>query len=490
MPLTRPPGVGDTTRGTSVRPASPVATSVFLLAAGLASVATASPQGEQPVADLAGFSQALQDLARRVGPSVVQVFAQAYAPGSGTVPNRGQLLGIQRGSGSGVILDPEGYIITNAHVVSGARRIQVALPQTEGQSRSILRGPGRLVGAQLVGADQETDLAVLKVQEKGLPVLPLGDSDELRSGQLVLAFGSPLGLESSVTMGVVSAVARQLRPEDPMIYVQTDAPINPGSSGGALVDSRGRVVGINTLILSQSGGNEGVGFAAPSNIVRNVYEQIRAHGRVRRGEIGVRAQTLSSVLASGLGLSRTSGVVLADVTPGGPGAAVGLQAGDVVLALDGKPMENGRQLRVNLYGRRVGDTVTLEIARGDQTLTVQVGVAERPGNPARLAFLVDPKRNLVPRLGILGLTVDDDVRRWLPPLRQRSGVAVAAAAADSVGFRERGFSPGDVIHAVNREPVGNLSDLHAVLEKLKFGDPIVLHVERSGAFVFLVFTAD
>jgi len=390
MPVTRSLGAADPTRGTPVRVVSPTFTPVVLLSLVLASATMASPQGERRGADLAELSQGLEDLARRVGPSVVQVFAQAYAPGSGTVPNRGQLLGVQRGSGSGVVLDSEGYIITNAHVVSGARRIQVALPQTDGQSRSILRGPGRLVGAQLVGTDRETDLAVLKVQERGLPVLPLGDSDELRSGQLVLAFGSPLGLESSVTMGVVSAVARQLRPEDPMIYVQTDAPINPGSSGGALVDSQGRVVGINTLIFSQSGGNEGVGFAAPSNIVRNVYEQIRAHGRVRRGEIGVRAQTLSSVLAAGLGLSRTSGVVLADVTPGGPGAAVGLQAGDVVLALDGKPMENGRQLRVNLYGRRVGDTVTLEIARGDQTLTVQVAVAERPGNPARLAFLSSP----------------------------------------------------------------------------------------------------
>ncbi len=490
MPLTPPLAVVTTTRGTPVLAAFPLVAPALLLVSVLASVATASPRGKQPETALAAYSQDLEDLARRVGPSVVQVFAQAYAPGSGTVSSRGQLLGIQRGSGSGVVLDPDGYIITNAHVVSGARRIQVALPQADGESRSILRARGRLVGAQLVGVDRETDLAVLKVQEKGLPVLLLGDSDELRSGQLVLAFGSPLGLESSVTMGVVSAVARQLRPEDPMIYVQTDAPINPGSSGGALVDTEGRVVGINTLIFSQSGGNEGVGFAAPSNIVRNVYEQIRAHGRVRRGEIGVRAQTLSSVLASGLGLSRTSGVVLADVTPGGPGAAVGLQAGDVVLALDGKPMENGRQLRVNLYGRGVGDTVTLEIARGDQTLTVQVAVAERPGNPARLAFLVDPKRNLVPRLGILGLSVDDDVSRWLPPLRQKSGVAVAAAAADAVGFRERGFAAGDVIHAVNRQRIEDLSDLHAALEKLRFGDPIVLHVERRGGFVFLAFTAD
>ena len=152
--------------------------------------------------------------------------------------------------------------------------------------RSILRRRGRTVGAQIVAIDRETDIAVVKIEAKALPVLAFGDSDTLRPGQLVLAFGSPLGLDASVTLGIVSAVARQLTPEDPMIYIQTDAPINPGNSGGALVDTEGRLVGISTLIYSQSGGNEGIGFAAPSNIVRNIFEQIRKTGRVRRGEIG------------------------------------------------------------------------------------------------------------------------------------------------------------------------------------------------------------
>ena len=194
-----------------------------------------------------------------------------------------------------------GYIVTNAHVVQGAHKVQVQLAAPRrGGARSILGPRPRLVGAQIVAIDEETDLAVLKVDEKALPFLELADSDGVRPGQLVLAFGSPLGLDSSVTMGVVSAVARQLEPDDPMIYIQTDASINPGNSGGPLVDTDGRVVGINTLILSQSGGNEGLGFAAPSNIVRNVFEQMRKYGRVRRGEIGVRAQTITPSLAEGL----------------------------------------------------------------------------------------------------------------------------------------------------------------------------------------------
>ena len=250
-----------------------------------------------------------------------------------------------------MIVDAEGWIVTNAHVVENARSVRVDLVQPAPAGGSILRPRSRRLPARVVGLDRETDVAVLKIEQSGLPALELGDSEALHQGQVVMAFGSPLGLENSASLGVVSAVARQLKPDDPMIYVQTDASINPGNSGGPLVDAAGRMVGLNTMILSQSGGNEGIGLAAPSNIVRSVYEQIRRSGRVRRGAIGVRAQTITPPLAAGLGLVFDRGVVLSDVLPSGPAAAAGLRPGDVVIALDAKPMENARQLDVNLYRR-------------------------------------------------------------------------------------------------------------------------------------------
>jgi serine protease Do len=343
-----------------------------------------SPSASSSVSDLTALDGQLEALARRVAPSVVQVLASGYASSPGA------LLARAGSSGSGVIVDPEGWIVTNAHVVEGARGVRVDLLQPTAASGSILRPHSRRLAARVVGLDRETDVAVLKVEQGGLPALPFGDSEALHQGQMVFAFGSPLGLENSASLGVVSAVARQLRADDPMIYVQTDASINPGNSGGPLVDVAGRMVGLNTMILSQSGGNEGIGLAAPGNIVRSVYEQIRRGGRVRRGVIGVRAQTITPPLATGLGLLFDRGVVLSDVLPSGPAAAADLRPGDVIVALDGKPMENARQLDVNLYRRAPGETVTLSVRRGSLSLDVPVRVDERPEDPDRFLSLVTP----------------------------------------------------------------------------------------------------
>jgi serine protease Do len=385
-----------------------------------------------------------------------------------------------------VILDPEGYVVTNAHVVQGARRIQVVLAGLASGppgARSILKAPGRVLEAKLVGSDRETDLAVLKIEEKNLPSLPLGDSRELRQGELVLAFGSPLGLENSMTLGVVSAVARQVRPEDRMIYIQTDASINPGNSGGPLVDGEGRVIGINTLILSQSGGNEGIGFAAPSNIVRQVFDQLRKSGRVRRGEIGVHAQTITPALAAGLGLAQDWGVVLADVLPDSPASRAGLRIADLVLKVDGKVMENARQMEVNLYPRAVGGMVGLEVMRGKEKLTFLTAVAERPGDPDRLADKVSPEKNAVPRLGLLGLDLED-VSPLLGPLRAKAGVVVAAAGAEGSNGQDA-LVPGDVIYSLNLEPVTGIQKLREALGHLKPEEPVVLQVERQGELRFV-----
>ncbi len=319
------------------------------------------------------LSSALETTARNISPSVVQIFATSYSAGDALVARSGDLIRTERASGSGVIVDPAGYIVTNAHVVRGAGRIRVEVPRPVAGT-SILAATADVVGAQVVGMDLE-DLAVIKIDRDKLPAIAFADSDELKPGQLVLAFGSPLGLMNSVTLGIVGAVARQLEPESPMVWVQTDASINPGSSGGPLVDLRGRLVGINTSIASQTGGNEGVGFSSPSNIVRNVYEQIKKPPGVSGAGTSASASRRSRRRSPrGLGLARDSGVVVSDVAPGSPAAATGFRPGDIVLTLEGKAMENGRQFQVNLYRQAVGNFVGIEVLRDGQTRRARVPV--------------------------------------------------------------------------------------------------------------------
>jgi len=463
---------------------------LMLTASLLAAPASASgqtPRSRQSALNaLKELNESFEGLAARVSPAVVQIYATGYSIASGSASS--ELISRQASLGSGVILDPGGYIVTNGHVVEGARHVQVMLAMRSDRDipgLSILKAAGKLVGAQLVGIDRETDLAVLKTNETGLPFLTLGDSDRLKQGQLVFAFGSPLGLQNSFTMGVVSSAARQLRPEDPMIYIQTDAPINPGNSGGPLVNAEGEVVGINTAILSQSGGSEGLGFAAPSNIVANVFDQLRRTGRVRRGEIGIRAQTISPGLAKALALPRDWGVVVCDARPGGPAAEAGLQIGDVIVSLNGKLIENGRQFQVNVYPASLGEKVELEVLRGSEKLTFRVPVLERAHDASRLAEMVRPEDNLIPELGILALDLSPEVAAVLSELRQEAGVVVAAAAASGGALRGDRLHPGDVIYAVNRAPVRRITELREALSRLPGGDPVVLQVQRGAELLFL-----
>jgi len=436
-------------------------------------------------ADLSGLIEAAT---RAAGPSVVEIFTTSYIGREGIVPSSADLVARQRASGSGVIVDPDGYIVTNAHVVRGAQRIRVEIP-IRAAGQSILATSSRTASGEIVGIDLETDLAVIKVNGPKLPALTFGDSEDLKAGQLVLAFGSPLGFQNSVSLGVVSSIARQLEPESSMIYIQSDVSINPGSSGGPLLDLRGNVVGINTLTISESGGQP-IAFAAPSNIVRTVYEQIRKSGRVVRGDIGLRAQTVTPVLAAGLNLPQDHGVVVADVTPGSASERVGLRPGDIVLTLDGKPMENGRQLQVGLYRRFVGDVVTLEILRDDKVLSVPVAMTERRDPFSGLPTSSDFHENLVPRLGILGINLDREIAEMLPALRVRSGVVVASTVAGAIDAKEGGLAEGDIIHALNRTEVKGLTDLRTRLDALKPGDPVVLQLERRGELMYLAFTVE
>ena len=479
--MTRPSAIFDS------KPAHPPA----LLAAVLILLLTPATGGALPFpgpqAQISAFSETIQSAVEKVLPSVVQITTSGYAPVQ-SGQQSGDLLSRTQGGGSGVIVDPDGFIITNAHVVDGARRIQVRLPlSTSGftPGDSILQRDGDTVGATVVGVDRETDLAVLKIPRSGLPALELADSDEVRTGMVVLAFGSPFGLENSVSMGVVSAPARQLQAEAPLIYIQTRATINPGNSGGPLVDTMGRVVGINTLIFSPTGGSDGIGFAAPSNIVRFVFEQIKTNFRVQRGVIGVGLQTITPGLAQGLGLPREWGVVISDVYPRSPAQEAGLQLGDVVLALDDRPMENARQLEVNLYSKPIGGQVTLDLARGSDTIRRRVTVVARANQGEEFIDLTSPERNLVAELGLLCITVDERVAALLGSLRVRAGVLVAAK--EKTSGPGSSFLPGDVIHMVNRTPISNLEQLKAALATFRPFDPVVVQIERRGQLQFIFF---
>ena len=426
-------------------------------------------------------SASLEGLSKRVSPSVVQIFSTGYKPDSDREHRNTDVLSRGLVSGSGMIIASDGWIVTNAHVVEGGRRIRVQLSHEAAARRASF-------DAKLVVADRETDLALLKIDATDLPTLELSDSSDLKQGQLVLAFGSPLGFENSVSMGIVSSVARQPDPDSPTIYVQTDAAINPGNSGGPLVDTSGRVVGINTLILTQSGGNEGIGLAIPSNVVRSVYDQVRSEGHVHHHQIGVSARNITPALASGLGLDREDGVLIEDVIPWGPAASAGLMPGDIVLSVNEKRVQNIRQFALALYSFAVGQNAALEIQRGKQTISYQIPVSEKQDVQERLADLVTKEQAKIPQLGILALTLDEKLRSMLPPLRNRFGVVVAGKETYGA-YQGEGPLPGDVIYAVNGMPVDSIDLLRSVLDDLKTADAIALQVERLGSLHYLVLEA-
>ncbi len=461
----------------------------FLFVSGASSQTT--PPAKAGVDVIHDMSAAFESLVKRVSPAVVEVLVTGYGSGDeeeddtkGASP-----FGRERSLGSGVIIDPDGYIVTNFHVVKGADRVRVVLtPQVseEAQAPAMLKSKGRILNARVVGSSKTIDLAVLKVEATGLPTLPFARYDRLHKGEVVLAFGSPEGLENSVTFGLVSSVLRQPDPDDPMVYIQTDAAINPGNSGGPLVDVDGNVVGIDTFIYTKSGGNEGIGFAIPSGIARYAYEQIRKYGRVRRRTIGADLQSLTPDLAGGLGLAETPGVVVADVGEGGPSGRAGLHVGDVIEAIDGMPVDNVALFTLSLYLRTVGDKVNLEVVRGTKRLTLEVPVLEPAHDLSRLADLSDPTKDLIPRLGIIGATITPEIAEFVEPLRIPSGVLVTATVANRLAV-DSGLQEGDIIHAFNRAPIKNMDDLRAAFAKLKPGDPAALQVERGGKLTFVTF---
>jgi len=437
------------------------------------------PAGRTPPATLASLSTSIEDLAQAASPAVVRISVRSRAPLDTDTGHIGFVTN-QESTGSGVIVDSDGYVITNAHVVTGAHHIDVSVMSTAAGSFD----DHQHFEAKVLGVDRDADLALLKIEGRNLPTLSFLDSDKLRQGQIVVALGSPLGLENSLTVGYISAPIRHLTADRPMFYIQTDAAINPGNSGGPLLDIAGRIAGINTLILSQSGGSEGIGFAIPSNLVQRVYRQLRAEGRVRRGVIGIVSDDITPVLGAALGLEHHSGVILSDIVPHGAAEAAGLQQGDIVRAIDGVPVRETLQLSTAIFQHSIGDQVVLDLQRGKEQLQKTVAVVEGPSSPANLIELANRDDNLVRELGILALTVDEKVNSILPGLRRLSGVAVAAVPAEFAGLNP-GLGTGDVIYELNGARIKSLEDLRAALASKKIHDPIALLIERGGRLQYI-----
>ncbi len=448
-------------------------------------------QSQAPAKSANPFDAAVDTLIKKVSPSVVQIVVTAYAPleetGRG---NTGVVLGRQRASGSGFIIDGDGYIITNAHVVNGAQRVQVVLPPSnpDGSLATALSSRADVVAARIVGVAREKDLALLKIEGTKLPALALASYRELRQGHAVFAFGSPEGLRNSISHGVISAVSRQLDPDSPLIYIQTDAPINPGNSGGPLVNMDGEVVGVNTFILSQSGGNEGLGFAIPSATVRTVYRQLKEFGHLRRQEIGVGIQTITPAMAAGLGLKKNYGVIISDVLPGGPAEAAGLMVGDVLVSIDGEPADNLPSVNYHFLLRDSADKAQITVLRKNGQETFSVAPVEEGQDIDQLISMADPEKNLVPGLGIVGVELDKKTAAMVRGLRDPYGIVVTARVTGSSG--EVPLQPGDVIRSLNKQPMTTLDRLRSAVKAVAAGAPIVLQVQRDGKLLYVPITLE
>ncbi|HEX4166109.1 MAG TPA: trypsin-like peptidase domain-containing protein [Bryobacteraceae bacterium] len=322
---------------------------------------------------LSQLSDSLQQLTSKVSPAVVQIEVSGFGAAEESDRKDTALIVRQHATGSGVIVDSDGYIMTNAHVVEGAQRIRVVL-WLRPASFDDVSSPGnrQVLNAKVIGFEKETDLALLKVEARNLPALRFRLDRSPQQGDLVFAIGSPTGLQNSVSMGVISSAWRQPDPDNPMVYLQTDAPINPGNSGGPLVDVTGSVVGLNTFILSRGGGSEGLGFAIPARIVDFIYQSLRKYGHIYRTEIGAAAQTITPTIADGLGLAQNWGVVIADIAPDGPARAAGIQPEDVVVAVDDRPVLSLTLFAAALYLHPPDQVVKIDVLRGAQKMSFDV----------------------------------------------------------------------------------------------------------------------
>ena len=455
------------------------------------------PVDERPISRDAEGVNSYSPVVKKVAPAVVQVFTTARvqrmsSPDAfgmddmlrrffgeqfdGRMPNQNQRRSFsvprQQGVGSGVIATKDGYILTNNHVVENADEVKVALQD------------GREFTAKVVGRDPKTDIAVVKIDAKNLPVVPMADSDKVEVGDVVLAVGNPFGIGQTVTKGIVSATGRGNMGLDYEDFIQTDAAINPGNSGGALVDAEGRLVGINTAILSRSGGNQGIGFAIPANLVRNVMQDLLDDGQVTRGFLGVMIQDLNPNLAKEFSLKDSKGVLVSDVTPKSPAEKAGLKSGDVILEFNGKKVSASRNLKLEVAQTKPGQTVPVKILRDGEQETVQVAIKPLPGSE-ELAKADNSSSQDEGTLNGVGVTdLDNRARQQFNIPAGVRGAVITEVEPDSPAA-EAGLRPGDVIQEINRKPVRNAEEAVAMTEKTDTKRSL-LRVWRDGGSRFVV----
>jgi serine protease Do len=436
------------------------------------------------------YDQAIDQLAERAMQSVVEIEVTGYGvPEHDQDQGQGQALERQRSIGSGVIVDPDGYIITNNHVVAGALSIRVIIaPATvelvTGNTR--MYNPRRVYNAKLIGTTRYADLALIKIEEKGLPVIPLPERFNILLGQTVIAIGAPEGLDHTVTKGIISAAGRQPDADRPMVYVQTDAPINPGNSGGPLIDRNGNLVGINTFIVTSGGGSEGLGFAIPEPIVRFVYSELRAHGSVSSVTIGAHAQSVTPALSAGLKLPQDWGVILSDIDAGGPAAGAGLHQRDLVTAIDGLRVDSLPKYIAFLYVHKRNTPIRMDVLRDGKPLTISVTAVDAPPAIDKLSDLIDPRKDLIASLGIFVIDLKHSSIGAMLNLRSENGVLVAGLLGGEPAIAVD-LASGDVIRAINGKPLDDSQQLRATLAGLKPGDAVVLEVERQSVLQYVAF---